>query len=409
MHILVLSDFFPPQYNAGAENIAYEISMNYVKKEQNVSVISINKLLKKGELISEKKGLITHYQIGFSYNEKFSSYIGAYNPITLKIIKKIILENNFQVAHIHNIHKYISYSVISLLKKHSIPAILTAHDAMSIYYGKFDQGVFNDDTSLDARVIYKVNHVKMFLKYWKRYNIFRNLIIRNQFKKLKKVVCVSKELELLLNVNGIHNTTVINNGVSAPEKPSPLEVDNFKNKLGIKPQDKILLFAGRISIAKGLHQIESLLERVISINQNIKLLIVGKELNLNKKINSNIINTGWVNKDEMNLAYSISHLTLVPSIYLDPFPTVVLESMSKGIPVIASVYSGAREAIINEHTGYLVNPLNTNDFAIKTLKILDDEDNYCYMSNNSKKEYKNSFTIVDCTNKYLDLLNKMND
>ena len=404
MHILVLSDFYPPQYNAGAENIAFEVSMNYLARGHKVSVISINKSLKQGELVIEKNGLMNCYQIGFKYNEKFSSYVGLYNPIILRIIKKIILRNEFQVAHIHNIHKYISYGAINLLKKYSIPAILTVHDSMCICYGKHDQGVFNGDTSLDARVDYKVNQLQMFINNWKRYNLFRNLIIRQQFKKLKKVVCVSRELELLLNANGINNTKVIHNGVSEPVKASKVEVNNFKIKMGISPKDKILLFAGRISAAKGFQQIESLLEQVISYDQNIKLFVVGKELNFNNIINKNIINTGWISKDEMNLVYSVSNLTLVPSIYLDPFPTVVLESMSKGVPVIASVYSGAREAVINDFTGYHVNPLNTKDFVRKTMRILNDEVNFSAMSKNSKNEFKNRFTIGDCTKQYIQLL-----
>ena len=70
MHILVLSDFFPPQANAGAENIAFEISKGYIVKGNRVSVITINKSLQKGELFVDKKKSLTCYQIGFNYNDK---------------------------------------------------------------------------------------------------------------------------------------------------------------------------------------------------------------------------------------------------------------------------------------------------------------------------------------------------
>ena len=45
MHILVLSDYFPPQVNADAENIAFEISKGYVTKGNQVSVITVKKSL----------------------------------------------------------------------------------------------------------------------------------------------------------------------------------------------------------------------------------------------------------------------------------------------------------------------------------------------------------------------------
>ena len=88
MNILVLSDFFPPQISAGAENMALELSLGYLKKGNVVTVITINKSLKKGEVkVSEIEGLIC-YEIGYSYNEKFAAYLGIFNPFLLRIIKK---------------------------------------------------------------------------------------------------------------------------------------------------------------------------------------------------------------------------------------------------------------------------------------------------------------------------------
>ena len=63
MHILVLSDFFPPQFNAGAESIAFEISNGYIVKGNRVSVITINKSLQKGELFVDNKKSLTCYKI----------------------------------------------------------------------------------------------------------------------------------------------------------------------------------------------------------------------------------------------------------------------------------------------------------------------------------------------------------
>ena len=404
MHILVLSDFFPPQFNAGAENIAFEISKGYIAKGNRVSVITINKSLQKGELFVDKKKSLTCYQIGFNYNEKLSAYVGIYNPVVLKVINKIILENDFEVSHIHNIHAYISYSVISLLKKHSIPAILTVHDAMSVDYGKYDQDVNNGDILLNARVSYQASQFKIWRKNWKRYNPLRNFIIKRQFKRLRKIVCVSKELEQLLNANGIINTQVIYNGLSEVDRPSSTDIENFKNKMDIGSNDKIILFTGRISLAKGFEQVQSLLRRLIVKEKNIRLLIVGKKLKFDSEIEENVINTGWLSKKEMNLAYNASNVTLVPSIYLDPFPTVVLESMCLGTPVIASVYSGAKEAVIDGVTGYHVNPFDINDFSEKTLNILHNLDLSHSMSNRSKQEFRKRFTLEKCVKQYLELL-----
>ena len=106
----------------------------------------------------------------------------------------------------------------------------------------------------------------------------------------------------------------------------------------------------------------------------------------------------------MNLAYSASDVTLVPSIYLDSFPTVVLESMCLGTPVIASVYSGAKEAVIDGVTGYHVNPFDVDDFSEKTLNILRNLDLSHSMSNKSELEFRKRFALEKCVKQYLELL-----
>ena len=404
MHILILSDFFPPQVNAGAENIAFELLQGYQNRGHKVSIITINKALKRGEFVVDKDDGYSCYQIGFNYNEKLSACVGLYNPTVLKVIKKIVNNNNFDVAHIHNIHAYISYSVISLLKKHNISAILTAHDAMSIDYGKYDQGVSSKDHSLNAHVTYKASYFKIWRKHWKRYNLIRNIFIKHQFKKLKKVVCVSRELEKLLNASGIGNTQVIHNGLSIIDQPGHRDIEEFKNKIGISDNDRILLFAGRLSTAKGFSQAQKLIKRLIEKDSNIKLLVVGKKVDVDTGIANNVINTGWLSKAEMNLVYSVSDITLVPSIYLDPFPTVALESMRLGVPAVISVYTGAKEAVIDGVTGFHVNPFDIDDAAGKVLKILYDDQLRYSMADQSKKEFDKTFTLEKCISQYLDLL-----
>jgi glycosyltransferase involved in cell wall biosynthesis len=106
----------------------------------------------------------------------------------------------------------------------------------------------------------------------------------------------------------------------------------------------------------------------------------------------------------MNLVYSVSDITLVPSIYLDPFPTVALESMRLGVPVVISVYTGAKEAVIDGVTGFHVNPFDIDDAASKVLTILYDDQLRYSMSDQSKKEFDKTFTLEKCTSQYLDLL-----
>lgn len=166
----------------------------------------------------------------------------------------------------HNIHQHISYSVIGLLNQYKIKLILTAHDAMSIEYGKFTQGINPYDTNIKPFVNKKINPFKSFLKHKRGYNPFRNSIIKYFFKKLDKIVTVSREQEILLNINGIKNTVTIHNGIPVNESSlNGEEITNFKKKYNLSKNDRVLLWAGRLSKDKGSNQLKSVLLKLIEM------------------------------------------------------------------------------------------------------------------------------------------------
>jgi len=409
MKILILSDLFPPVSFGGAENIAYLITKEYQKRNYDVFVITINNYLKKNEVKLTEYHSIPLLQIENSYNAKYIAYKSIYNKKVLNIIEKILQKEKFDFVHIHNIHRYISYGIFKLLNKYSLKNIMTAHDAMSIDYGKFTQGINPNNLSDNPYINLKVNPFKTFLKYKKKYNPFRNLFIKNYFKYTNKIVTVSYALEELLNANGINNTITIHNGINDEYKKFKIsEIENFKNTFKINKTDKILFFAGRISKEKGFFQVVKLMEKFKRNNKNnVKLFVAGKKLDIPNNLKENIILSGWLDKKEMYLSYKISDVVLVPSIYPDPFPTVILEAMMMSKPVIATCFGGAKEAVINGKTGFIVNPFNIDKFYEKTLEVLTNNDLYNYMAINARRQFLDKFTISRCVNQYIKLINDL--
>ena len=60
---------------------------------------------------------------------------------------------------------------------------------------------------------------------------------------------------------------------------------------------------------------------------------------------------------EMDLFYKSIDLLVLPSQQPDPLPTVVLEAMQYGIPVVATAQGGALEMVVDEETGIFI-PIN---------------------------------------------------
>jgi glycosyltransferase involved in cell wall biosynthesis len=404
MHILVLSDNFMPLSNA--ERVAYLMTKEYLNLGHEVSVITINSKLSNGEVKKMNYEGMTIYQIGSSYHKYLIAYISLYNPWVVNAIRKILNDNEFDFAHLHNIHTHISYSVISLIRNRNIKQIMTAHDYMSIDYGKFTQGIDSNDLSESPRIYAKLNPLKTFWNYKKSYNPFRNIVIKFFLYKLYKIITVSQAQDFLLRENGINNTFTINNGILKYDNTiSDNEIKVFKKNYHINEGEKIILWAGRLSDAKGAKQVLEVLSRLLNTDYNVKLLVVGGDIFKNDKLEKHIISPGWLSSEDMRIAYEISNVTLVPSIYPDPFPTVVLESMQSGTPVIATCFGGAKEAVINSKTGFVVNPFNIDYFCNRVEEILNNNELSDDMSKESKKQFNNLFTINNCIKQYAKFVN----
>jgi glycosyltransferase involved in cell wall biosynthesis len=344
---------------------------------------------------------MTIYQIGSSYHRYLIAYLSLYNPWVVNSIRKILNDNEFDFAHLHNIHTHISYSVISLIRNRNIKQIMTAHDYMSIDYGKFTQGIDSNDLSESPKIHAKLNPLKTFWNYKKSYNPFRNIVIKFFLHKLHKIITVSQAQDFLLRENGINNTFIINNGILKYDNTiGDNEIKFFKEKYHINEGEKIILWAGRLSDAKGAKQVLGVLSRLSNADYNVKLLIVGGDIFKNDKLEKHIISPGWLSSEDMRTAYEISHITLVPSIYPDPFPTVVLESMQSGTPVVATCFGGAKEAIVDGETGFIVNPFNIDYFYNRIKEILDNDELSGDMGKESKKRFDNLFTIDNCIKQY---------
>jgi glycosyltransferase involved in cell wall biosynthesis len=115
---------------------------------------------------------------------------------------------------------------------------------------------------------------------------------------------------------------------------------------------------------------------------NAVLLIAGKQdgygehmqqMAKESGIEQSVIFTGWLSREDLMVAYQCSDVVVSPSIYLDNFPTVNLEAMAMRKPVIASCFGGSKELVFDGMTGYIVNPLNTEQLAERIIELLTDK------------------------------------
>jgi len=160
--------------------------------------------------------------------------------------------------------------------------------------------------------------------------------------------------------------------------------------------NKYFLFVGRHEIYKN---ISTLIEVYNLLPQNIKdeykLLIIGK---FNDKVTpklktlvakyyleKNIIFFDSIIPDKLHYFYKNAKMLIHLSLY-EGFGLTILESMSYGIPVIASNVSSIPEVIGN--AGILVNPNNHNQIIDSIIKLIDDKNLYKELSDKSIERAK---------------------
>lgn len=85
--------------------------------------------------------------------------------------------------------------------------------------------------------------------------------------------------------------------------------------------------------------------------------------------------------EDPTVIYRNIDLTVIPSL-AEAFGLVAVESYFNKIPVIASRLGGLEEIVVDDHTGYLFNPGDSEDLKLKIKKYLDDPDLITKMGEN---------------------------
>ena len=173
------------------------------------------------------------------------------------------------------------------------------------------------------------------------------------------------------NVNGI-DITFFN-----PENYSIRQNQKLKKDLGIKEDDFIFIFIGRLVGDKGINELVQAFQKMAMDITKVKLLLVGPfELELDPladetlaaiKRNAHILTVGL--QPDVRPYFAISNALVFPS-YREGFPNVVLQAGAMGLPSIVSDINGCNEIIINEENGLIIPSKNTELLAAAMRNIV---------------------------------------
>jgi putative colanic acid biosynthesis glycosyltransferase len=335
-------------------------------------------------------------------HDKLSQLIGlqGYFSIlaTFRLLSKIS-DIKPDIIHLHNIHgNYINISMLLLyIKKHNIRVIYTLHDCWA-FTGKCP------------------HFVSVKCEKWKnecnncpQLNTYPRSLFFDNSKK-----CFNSKKKMITNLNDIMIVTVSEWLESVTKKSflSPLPIKTIYNgidtsifkhtKKNIKEyyniSDKFLILgvASTWEERKGLKDFRELASR---LDKDTAIILVGLNKEQLNDLPKNIIGISRTeNVNELVELYSAADVFINFSIE-ETFGLVVAEAMACGTPAI--VYnSTASPELVNEGTGFIIEPLDINEVTIAISEIKKNgKVNY---SNKCVNRVTNNFDIKLMLKNYLD-------
>ena len=180
----------------------------------------------------------------------------------------------------------------------------------------------------------------------------------------------------------------------ADEQFTPKKKDKSE-VFGVRPDETVILFAGRLSNEKGVMELPSIYESIKQSGSNVCFAIAGTgptEAELKKAL-PDARYLGWIASDKLAEVYSAADLLILPSKF-DTFGCVVLEAFSCGLPVIAYKTKGPKDIIIDGDNGYLVT--NKDKMAKRIIEFINDKELQASMKTSALERSKvfNADTIL---------------
>lgn len=404
MRILILNDDSLPSARGGAAVIVDGLRRAYEAEGHEVVFVTTHQDPNRGKIAQDGRtiSILSVYPL----SERHRSCLGY--PSMTAALTKIFGDLKPDAVHAHNIHTYLTYDALRIAKLHTDNIVLTAHDTMLVSFDRV-RGSRYERLAL-AGTPMRMHWWEHMLAAGRKYNPRRNAAIRTILRETgTKVVAISAAVGAFLEVNGIHVTAVIRNGMEPWNAPAQQDIDAFRARHHLT--GPTALFVGRIREDKGIAAFLDAAAITLESIPNTQFMVNGERDDLenflrdrNATLRNAIVSTGWIDRKETELAYFAGDVVAVPSVYLDNFPTVNLEAMAASKPVVGTCFGGTPEVVEDGKTGIIVNPRNTERFAKALITLLSNSEAAKHMGQAGLKRLQDHFGIRKQAETYLELL-----
>ena len=409
MKIAVFVYEYPPKIVGGLGTYAAEITRKFVLNDHDVTVFTMND--DAGSLPTREiwRGIEIHRPLHIDISDSLPDVIA--DDIKkwgrgLHLFGKLMVYNYLSAAKLIN----------ELIKKEGMKYdIVVAHDWLSAMGGitvKRETGLplaFHVHSTEKGRTLGNGSSVVSSIEL--RAGNMADMIVTVSYAMKDELVQLGfPKDKIQVSYNGVD-----------PQKYNPANVSSegiqrIRGKYGIKDDELMILFLGRLVGVKGVDKLIMAMPHILMKIPKAKLVIVGVG-DLQEYL-TNLTRTmrlgeyvkfcfDFIPEEERILHYAACDIAVFPSHY-EPFGIVAIEAMSMEKPVVvgAAGVSGMREIVIccgEEQCGYHIDPNNPSDIAWGVISALESPERRKLLGKNGRKRVLAEFTWSRIAEKTVEL------
>lgn len=358
MKIAQISPYFYPHLG-GVESHVLELSRHLKDRGHELTVITtlLEDTVEEEEILGITVKRVKPLSILFS------------TPINIGI-GQVIRKGDFDIVHGHSPPPLCCFFGARCVDKLDIPFVLTYH------------------CDLELPILFGSPLVQLYQRTLATYTV----------RKSERVITTTRSYGATSRTVWQEDARIIPNAVDAETFNPDVSGTRVREKHGIKDDDKVVLYIGRIVYHKGL---QYLVESATHLGDDVKYIIGGtgdfmEELRDTVKrfgLEDRVIFPGRIPNSELPEYYGAADVFVLPSVSrLEAFGIVALEAMASRVPVVVSDIPGVREVIVEGRHGLLAEPMKAFDIAGKIRTILENPEMAEHMGYQGRKVVEERYT-----------------
>jgi glycosyltransferase involved in cell wall biosynthesis len=305
-----------------------------------------------------------------------------------RAIREIIRRERIDVVHVHNYLPLLSPAVFHAAHDEGIPSVFTVHNYRQICPG----AQLLRDGKICEDCIGKFLPYPGVLHSCYRGSMMASAAVAASLTAHKLLCTWSKKVDAYIVLTEFSRQKLSEGGVPANKmyyRPN-FALDNGAGD----GSGNYALFVGRLTHEKGL---DIVLEAWKKIGTRLPLKIAGDgpmrgAAEKAAREMPGVQFLGQVPREQIYELMGSATLVLIPSLWYEGAPAVIMEAFAKGTPAVVSRLGGMASMVDHGRTGLCFDPGSSEALLLAVLDIVSDTERYQQMRRNARLEYEHEYT-----------------